>query len=114
LYDRISCQARPVPHSFQADYGRERSVRKLAGYRLGCRMAEDFDPCHFLDVAADAKFRFNIINSTPPGFSRRGSTSRTVKVWPGSNTILSNWLCSPSRESISKTRSMPTALAIAA
>jgi hypothetical protein len=46
-------------------------------------MAEDFDPCHFLDVA--------------------GSTSRTVKVWPGSNTILSNWLCSLERVDLKDT-----------
>jgi len=77
-------------------------------------MAEDFDPCLFLDVAAEAKFRFNIINRHATWFLTQGSTSRIVKVWPGANTILSNWLCSPSRESISKTRSMTTALATTA
>src|SRR5207247_10955714 len=43
-------------------------VRKLAVYRLGCRMAEDFDPCLFLDVAPEAKFRFNIINMHATSF----------------------------------------------
>ena len=35
-------------------------------------MAEDFDPCHFLDVAADAKFRFNIINRHATWFLAQG------------------------------------------
>src|SRR2546427_8028591 len=47
-------------------------VRKLAVYRLGCRMAEDFDPCLFLDVAPEAKFRFNIINRHATWFLAQG------------------------------------------
>jgi len=35
-------------------------------------MAEDFDPCHFLDVAAEAKFRFNIINRHATWFLAQG------------------------------------------
>ncbi len=47
-------------------------VRKLAVHRLGCRMAEDFDPCLFLDVAPEAKFRFYIINRHATWFLAQG------------------------------------------
>src|SRR5947199_7021360 len=47
-------------------------VRKLAVYRLGCRMAEDFDPCLFLDVAPETKLRFNLITWHATWFLAQG------------------------------------------
>jgi cyclophilin family peptidyl-prolyl cis-trans isomerase len=77
-------------------------------------MAEDFDPCLFLDVAPEAKFRLNIINRHASRFLAQGLDFENGKGMAGLQYDFVELAIQSLEESISKTRSMPTALAIAA